>query len=72
MMIDVGGAHGYVLHWEFDPPELLRAAHEVAFGQGWLSRVAASVAASLAAGPLELALYNDVGPAPDLDRVAIT
>jgi DNA-binding NarL/FixJ family response regulator len=42
------GARGYLVHGEFDPPELLRAVREVAGGRGWLSPVAASVAASLA------------------------
>jgi DNA-binding NarL/FixJ family response regulator len=41
-----GGARGYLVHGEFDPPELLRAVRAVADGQGWLSPVAASVAAS--------------------------
>ncbi|GAA3209145.1 LuxR C-terminal-related transcriptional regulator [Dactylosporangium siamense] len=41
------GARGYLVHGEFDPLELLRAVHEVARGRGWLSPVAASVAASV-------------------------
>jgi DNA-binding NarL/FixJ family response regulator len=41
------GARGYLVHGEFDPPELLRAVHEVAGGRGWLSPIAASVAASM-------------------------
>lgn len=41
-----GGAHGYLVHGHFDPTELLRAVRAVAGGQGWLSPVAASVAAS--------------------------
>jgi DNA-binding NarL/FixJ family response regulator len=41
-----GGAQGYLVHGEFDPPELLRAVLSVAAGLGWLSPVAASVAAS--------------------------
>jgi DNA-binding NarL/FixJ family response regulator len=41
-----GGARGYLVHGEFDPPELLRAVRAVADGQGWLSPIAASVAAS--------------------------
>jgi DNA-binding NarL/FixJ family response regulator len=41
-----GGARGYLVHGEFDPPELLRAVRAAAGGQGWLSPVAASVAAS--------------------------
>ena len=40
------GARGYLVHGEFDPPELLRAVREVADGRGWLSPIAASVAAS--------------------------
>jgi DNA-binding NarL/FixJ family response regulator len=40
------GARGYLVHGEFDPPELLRAVREVAAGRGWLSPVAAAVAAS--------------------------
>jgi DNA-binding NarL/FixJ family response regulator len=40
------GARGYLVHGEFDPPELLRAVKEVAAGRGWLSPVAASVAAA--------------------------
>jgi DNA-binding NarL/FixJ family response regulator len=42
-----GGARGYLVHGEFDPPELLRAVCAAAAGQGWLSPVAASVAASV-------------------------
>ncbi|MET7424206.1 response regulator transcription factor [Dactylosporangium sp. NPDC005555] len=41
------GARGYLVHGEFDPAELLRAVHEVVRGRGWLSPVAASVAASV-------------------------
>ncbi|WP_238006013.1 response regulator transcription factor [Dactylosporangium sp. AC04546] len=41
-----GGARGYLVHGQFDPPELLRAVLAVAGGQGWLSPVAASVATS--------------------------
>jgi DNA-binding NarL/FixJ family response regulator len=41
-----GGARGYLVHGQFDPPELLRAVRAVAAGQGWLSPVAASVATS--------------------------
>ena len=40
------GARGYLVHGAFDPPELLRAVQAVAGGQGWLSPVAASVAAT--------------------------
>ncbi|MGI5181834.1 LuxR C-terminal-related transcriptional regulator [Dactylosporangium sp. CA-152071] len=43
------GARGYLVHGEFSPAELLRAVHEVARGRGWLSPVAASVAASVVA-----------------------
>ena len=35
-----GGARGYLVHGEFDPPDLLRAVLAVAAGQGWLSPVA--------------------------------
>jgi DNA-binding NarL/FixJ family response regulator len=41
-----GGARGYLVHGEFDPPELLRAVRAVADGRGWLSPLAASVATS--------------------------
>ena len=41
-----GGASGYLVHGEFDPPELLRAIRAVAAGHGWLSPVAAAVAAA--------------------------
>jgi DNA-binding NarL/FixJ family response regulator len=41
------GARGYLVHGEFDPPELLRAVREVAGGRGWLSPIAASVAATM-------------------------
>ena len=40
-----GGARGYLVHGEFDPPELLRAVTAAAAGRGWLSPIAASVAA---------------------------
>ncbi|MGC4747928.1 response regulator [Micromonospora sp. DT201] len=38
-----GGASGYLVHGEFDPPELVRAIRAVASGQGWLSSRGASV-----------------------------
>jgi DNA-binding NarL/FixJ family response regulator len=41
-----GGARGYMVHGEFDPPELLRAVHALASGQGWLSPAVAAVAIS--------------------------
>jgi DNA-binding NarL/FixJ family response regulator len=41
-----GGARGYLVHGQFDPPDLLRAVESVAAGQGWLSPTAASVAAA--------------------------
>jgi DNA-binding NarL/FixJ family response regulator len=41
-----GGARGYLVHGEFDPPELLRAVHAVAAGQGWLSPAVAAVTIS--------------------------
>ncbi|WP_432826604.1 response regulator [Dactylosporangium sp. CA-092794] len=41
------GARGYLVHGQFEPPELLRAVREVAGGRGWLSPIAASVAASM-------------------------
>jgi DNA-binding NarL/FixJ family response regulator len=44
-MLD-GGARGYLIHGQFEPPDLLRAVLSVAAGQGWLSPVAASVATS--------------------------
>jgi DNA-binding NarL/FixJ family response regulator len=42
-----GGARGYLVHGEFDPPELLRAVQAVAAGRGWLSPVVASVTISV-------------------------
>ena len=41
-----GGALGYLVWGEFDPPDLVRAVREVAAGSSWLSPAAASVAAS--------------------------
>ena len=41
-----GGARGYLVWGQFDPPDLLRAIREVAAGSSWLSPAAASVAAS--------------------------
>lgn len=41
-----GGARGYLVHGEFDPPELLRAVHAVASGQGWLSPAVAAATIS--------------------------
>jgi DNA-binding NarL/FixJ family response regulator len=41
-----GGARGYLVHGEFDPPELMRAVRAVAAGRGWLSPVVASVTIS--------------------------
>jgi DNA-binding NarL/FixJ family response regulator len=41
-----GGARGYLVWGQFEPPDLLRAIHEVAAGSSWLSPVAASVAAT--------------------------
>ena len=40
------GARGYLVHGEFDPPELLHAVRAAAAGYGWLSPVAASAAAA--------------------------
>jgi DNA-binding NarL/FixJ family response regulator len=45
------GARGYLVHGEFQPTDLLRAVHEVVGGRGWLSPIAASVAASMAREP---------------------
>jgi DNA-binding NarL/FixJ family response regulator len=42
-----GGARGYLMHGQFDPPELLRAVHAIADGHGWLAPPAASTAAAL-------------------------
>ncbi|BCB86524.1 response regulator [Phytohabitans suffuscus] len=41
------GARGYLVHGEFEPPELLRAVRAVAAGQGWLSPRGASVTISV-------------------------
>jgi DNA-binding NarL/FixJ family response regulator len=41
-----GGARGYMVHGEFDPPELLRAVRALASGQGWLSPAVAAVTIS--------------------------
>ncbi|MEU8001869.1 response regulator transcription factor [Catellatospora sp. NPDC049111] len=41
-----GGARGYLVHGAFDPAELHRAVLAVVAGQGWLSPVAAAVAAA--------------------------
>jgi DNA-binding NarL/FixJ family response regulator len=41
-----GGARGYLVHGEFDPPELLRAVRAVASGQGWLSPAVAAATIS--------------------------
>ncbi|GIH28859.1 DNA-binding response regulator [Acrocarpospora phusangensis] len=48
-----GGVRGYLVHGQFDPPELLRAVLAVAEGRGYLSPVAASVATSLVRGQAE-------------------
>ncbi len=40
-----GGARGYLVWGQFEPPDLLRAIREVAAGGSWLSPAAASVAA---------------------------
>jgi DNA-binding NarL/FixJ family response regulator len=41
-----GGARGYLVYGQFDPPDLLRAVHAVASGQGWLTPTAANIAAN--------------------------
>lgn len=41
-----GGARGYLVYGQFDPPHLVHAVHAVAAGQGWLTPTAASVAAT--------------------------
>jgi DNA-binding NarL/FixJ family response regulator len=51
-----GGALGYLVHGEFDPPDLLRAVRAVANGHGWLSPAAASAATA--------ALREQAGPRP--------
>ncbi|MEU0156549.1 response regulator transcription factor [Micromonospora fulviviridis] len=43
----LGGARGYLVHGQFEPPDLERAVRAVAAGQGWLSPTAASVATSV-------------------------
>jgi len=40
-----GGARGYLVWGQFEPPDLLRAIRAVAAGSSWLSPTAASVAA---------------------------
>jgi DNA-binding NarL/FixJ family response regulator len=40
-----GGARGYLIWGQFEPPDLLRAIRAVAAGSSWLSPTAASVAA---------------------------
>jgi DNA-binding NarL/FixJ family response regulator len=40
------------VHGEFEPNDLVRAVHQVVGGRGWLSPIAASVAASMARGPV--------------------
>jgi DNA-binding NarL/FixJ family response regulator len=57
------GARGYLVHGEFEPHDLVRAVHEVVGGRGWLSPIAASVAASMAREPLtrERARRTDAG-----------
>jgi DNA-binding NarL/FixJ family response regulator len=40
-----GGARGYLVWGQFEPPDLLRAIRSVAAGSSWLSPAAASVAA---------------------------
>jgi DNA-binding NarL/FixJ family response regulator len=44
------GARGYLVHGEFEPNDLVRAVRQVVGGRGWLSPIAASVAASMARG----------------------
>ena len=41
-----GGARGYLVWGQFEPPDLLRAIQAVASGSSWLSPTAASVAAT--------------------------
>ena len=41
-----GGARGYLVWGQFEPPDLLRAIQAVASGSSWLSPTAASVAAA--------------------------
>jgi DNA-binding NarL/FixJ family response regulator len=41
-----GGARGYLVWGQFEPPDLLRAIREVAAGSSWLSPAAAAVAAN--------------------------
>ena len=40
------GARGYLVYGQFSPPELPRAVRAVAAGNGWLTPVAASIAAA--------------------------
>ena len=40
-------------------------------GTGWETPYTFTLSATLSEGPLRLAFYNDVGPAPDLDQVVI-
>jgi hypothetical protein len=41
-------------------------------GTGWETPYTFVLSATLAGGPVCLSFYNDVGPAPDLDKVVIT
>ncbi|WP_432971131.1 response regulator [Dactylosporangium sp. CA-233914] len=38
-----GGARGYLVHGQFDAPDLVRAVRSVAAGEGWLSPAAVSI-----------------------------
>jgi DNA-binding NarL/FixJ family response regulator len=58
------GARGYLVHGEFQPGDLVRAVHEAVGGRGWLSPIAASVAASMARGQVPRAPAERSGGAP--------
>jgi hypothetical protein len=77
--LPIAGARTIVVTYESDGLRLMKVSVngvEIAecwlTGTGWETPYTFVLSTTLAGGPLSLAFYNDVGPAPDLDKVVIT
>jgi hypothetical protein len=76
---NVAGSRTLTVTYESDGLRLIKISangKEIAqrwvTGTGWEAPQTFAFAATLPAGALQIAFYNDVGPAPDIDKVAIS
>jgi hypothetical protein len=77
--LPVAGSRTLTVTYETDGPRLIKVsangteiAQRSVTGTGWESPQTFAFAATLPAGPLHIAMYNDEGPAPDIDKVVIS